>query len=69
MAGKSKDPKPGGEEVGVIPMPDSKSAGTWWVVFGACVLMTMWTRLHKVNRNCKIVYSMIDFFLILCVLQ
>ena len=48
MAVKSKDLKPSAE-VGVIPLPDSKSSGTWWMVFGACVLMTMWTRLHKVK--------------------
>eukprot|EP00092_Neocalanus_flemingeri_P019544 GFUD01021174.1.p1 GENE.GFUD01021174.1~~GFUD01021174.1.p1 ORF type:complete len:722 (+),score=149.03 GFUD01021174.1:268-2433(+) len=52
MTVKAKEPKPSAEvgEVGVIPLPDSKSAGTWWLVFGACVLMTMWTRLHKVSQ-------------------
>ena len=50
MAAKSKDPKVV-TEVGVIPMLDSKSSGTWWMVFGACVLITMWTRLHKVKIN------------------
>merc|ERR1719323_2149284 len=32
-------------------MPGTKSSGgTWWVGFGVCLLMTMWTRLHKVSQ-------------------
>ena len=38
------------EEVGVVPLPDSKSDRTWWLAFGFCCLMTFWTRLHKVGR-------------------
>ena len=60
MAVKSKDLKPSAE-VGVIPLPDSKSSGTWWMVFGACVLMTMWTRLHKVKTYPNSVYLFVNF--------
>ena len=44
----SKKTKPS-EELGVLPLLDSKSDRTWWLAFGFCCLMTFWTRLHKVN--------------------
>ena len=37
------------EEVGVLPLPDSKSSRTWWMAFGVCLLMTFGTRLYKVS--------------------
>ena len=37
-----------GEEVGVLPMPDSKASRNWWLVFGASCLLTFGTRLYKV---------------------
>ena len=39
-----------GEEVGVLPMPDSKASRNWWLVFGASCLLTFGTRLYKVRR-------------------
>ena len=48
MAAKIKEATPS-EDIGVLPMPNSKSSGSWWLVFGACVLLTLWTRLHKVT--------------------
>ena len=38
------------EEVGVLPMPDSKASRNWWLVFGASCLLTFGTRLYKVNN-------------------
>ena len=49
MAIKAKETDGQGNEVGVLPLPDSKSSKTWWTVFGVCMLLTMWTRLHKVR--------------------
>jgi len=50
MAIKAKETDGQGNEVGVLPLPDSKSSKTWWTVFGVCMLLTMWTRLHKVSQ-------------------
>ena len=36
------------EEVGVLPLLDSKNPRTWWYVFSACLLLTFSTRLYKV---------------------
>ena len=45
------DKKKNVEEVGVLPLPDSKSSRNWWLAFGACCLMTFGTRLYKVNLH------------------
>ena len=38
------------EEVGVLPLLDSKNPRTWWYVFSACLLLTFSTRLYKVSH-------------------
>ena len=49
MAVKFKDVKTS-SEVGVLPIPNSKSPGLWWMVFGACVFMTIRTGLYKISQ-------------------
>ena len=39
------------EEVGVLPLLDSKNPRTWWYVFSACLLLTFSTRLYKVSHR------------------
>ena len=39
------------EEVGVLPLLDSKNPRTWWYVFSACLLLTFSTRLYKVSHS------------------
>ena len=39
------------EEVGVLPLLDSKNPRTWWYVFSACLLLTFSTRLYKVGHT------------------
>ena len=37
------------EEMGVLPLPESKSNRNWWLAFSVVMLLTMSTRLYKVK--------------------